>query len=414
MLDSVRASIELTKYEDRDVSPIEIRRVFEQADEQIRTALEPFGYYRGEATGKLERPEPSQYRATFRVKPGEPVIVRKSRVVVDGDGRTTRTGEGRARALPAETGRAARPRRLRAQQAGNFYGARHRRLHPCAARQASRRGCACGEQRGDRSRMEPGHALSLRPGALSPMRSFRTRSCSATRPGAKASSIRRTSSWSCNSRWSTRTTSPRSRSRRIWSTPRMRSCRSTWCSCQPNAPCTPRASTSAPTPDRAASSASTRRWLNKRGHKLSSQVQYSARLQDFRTEYRIPKPGRPNRTLSFGVGYRDEETDSSTSRMARAAATEVTDRWKGFTRTLGLQYLNGTFRNRQAGALDEPALRRRGADAQEGGRPVFPAQRLHAAVRPARRGRAGRCRKPASRSCAQRRSGCSKSAKTVA
>jgi translocation and assembly module TamA len=29
--------------------------------------------------------------------------------------------------------------------------------------------------------------------------------------------------------------------------------------------------------------------------------------------------------------------------MARLAATEVTDRWKGFTRTLGLQYLNGDF-----------------------------------------------------------------------
>ncbi len=60
-------------------------------------------------------------------------------------------------------------------------------------------------------------------------------------------------------------------------------------------------------------------------------------------QYQIPKPGRPSRTLNFGVGYRDEETDTSTSRMARAAATEVTDRWKGFTRTLGLQYLNGDF-----------------------------------------------------------------------
>jgi translocation and assembly module TamA len=29
--------------------------------------------------------------------------------------------------------------------------------------------------------------------------------------------------------------------------------------------------------------------------------------------------------------------------MARAAASEVTDRWKGFTRTLGLQYLHGDF-----------------------------------------------------------------------
>src|SRR5688572_27864593 len=76
MLESVSASIELTKYEDRNVSPIEIRRLFEGAEEQIHTALEPFGYYAAEAPGKLERPEQSQYRATFRVTPGEPVIVR--------------------------------------------------------------------------------------------------------------------------------------------------------------------------------------------------------------------------------------------------------------------------------------------------------------------------------------------------
>ncbi len=53
-----------------------------------------------------------------------------------------------------------------------------------------------------------------------------------------------------------------------------------------------------------------RRWLNKRGHKLSSRLQYSTRLQDISTKYRIPKPGPRNRTLTFGVGYRDEETDT--------------------------------------------------------------------------------------------------------
>jgi len=82
MLESVRASIELTQYQDRDVSPIEVRRLFEKADEQIHKALEPFGYYAAESTGKLERPEPAQYRAIFRVQPGEPVIVRKERVVI--------------------------------------------------------------------------------------------------------------------------------------------------------------------------------------------------------------------------------------------------------------------------------------------------------------------------------------------
>jgi translocation and assembly module TamA len=86
-----------------------------------------------------------------------------------------------------------------------------------------------------------------------------------------------------------------------------------------------------------------RRWLNKRGHKLGGDVEYSARLKEVATKYQIPKPGPRNRNYSFGAGYRDEETDTSTSRMARLAATEVTESWKGFTRTLGLQYLNGDF-----------------------------------------------------------------------
>ena len=86
-----------------------------------------------------------------------------------------------------------------------------------------------------------------------------------------------------------------------------------------------------------------RRWLNKRGHKLGGEIEYSQQLQEISTNYRIPDPGPKNRHFDFGAGYRDEETDTSTSRMARLAATEVRDRWKGFTRTLGLQYLNGNF-----------------------------------------------------------------------
>lgn len=86
-----------------------------------------------------------------------------------------------------------------------------------------------------------------------------------------------------------------------------------------------------------------RRWVNKRGHKAGGDLEYSQRLEEYSAYYRIPKPGRRNRNLNFGIGYRDEETDTSTSRMARLAASEVLDQWHGFTRTLGLQYLNGNF-----------------------------------------------------------------------
>ena len=92
-----------------------------------------------------------------------------------------------------------------------------------------------------------------------------------------------------------------------------------------------------------------RRWLNRRGHKLGGEIEYSTRLQEISTKYQIPKPGPRNRNFTFGAGYRDEETDTSRSRMARLAATEVVDRWKGFTRTLGLQYLHGDFE-----VADEP------------------------------------------------------------
>ncbi len=342
MLASVRASIELTKYEDRDVSPIEIRRVFEQADEQIRAALEPFGYYHGEATGKLERPEPSQYRATFRVKPGEPVIVRKSRVVVDGE------------AAQLEPVKAALERFQPKQGERLDHAAYERSKQEISAALATD-----GYIRAQlvKRRVEVVRAansaeidLEWNPGTR--YRFGPVRYTDAQFPDAF---LQRYTPW---------------REGEFYSTDKLLELQQSLVDAD-------YFSAVAVTPDlehakdavvpidvvllpakRTVYTASVyvstdtgpggklgfdRRWLNKRGHKLSSQVQYSARLQDFRTEYRIPKPGRPNRTLSFGVGYRDEETDSSTSRMARAAATEVTDRWKGFTRTLGLQYLNGTF-----------------------------------------------------------------------
>lgn len=86
-----------------------------------------------------------------------------------------------------------------------------------------------------------------------------------------------------------------------------------------------------------------RRWLNDRGHKIGGQAEYSQRLQAFSTFYRIPRPGERNRNYNFAAGYRDEETDSSQSRTARLSAFETLDPWYGYTRTLGLQYLNGDF-----------------------------------------------------------------------
>ncbi len=86
-----------------------------------------------------------------------------------------------------------------------------------------------------------------------------------------------------------------------------------------------------------------RRWLNQKGHKANAQVEYSQRLQEATLHYQIPRPSRQDRSYDFGVGYRDETTDVSRSRNFQLAATRSEKRWHGFTRTLGFKYLDGDF-----------------------------------------------------------------------
>jgi translocation and assembly module TamA len=85
-----------------------------------------------------------------------------------------------------------------------------------------------------------------------------------------------------------------------------------------------------------------RRWINRQGHKFGVELDNAQRLQSLDTKYQIPMPGPNDRSFNFGATYRDEDTDSSKSKNGRIAANE-TRQWHGFTRTLGLQYLTGNF-----------------------------------------------------------------------
>ncbi len=342
VLESVRASIELRQYEDREVSPVEVRRLFERADEQIREALEPFGYYGSDVAAKLERPEPSQYRATFRVTPGEAVIVRRARVAIRGDAAQLETVK-----LALEHFRPKQGERL-------DHGAYEGSKLEIATALANEGYIAAKlvEHRVEVVRAANSAEIDLEWDAGPRHRLGAVRYSDAQFPDTF---LQRYTPW---------------REGEFYSPEKLLNLQQTLVDAD-------YFSAVAVTPDlgntkdavvpvdvalvpakRSVYTASVyvstdtgpgtklgfeRRWLNKRGHKLSSGLQYSTRLQEIETQYRIPKPGLRNRNLTFGVGYRDEETDTSTSRMARAAATEVVDRWKGFTRTLGLQYLNGDF-----------------------------------------------------------------------
>ena len=85
-----------------------------------------------------------------------------------------------------------------------------------------------------------------------------------------------------------------------------------------------------------------RRWVNRRGHKWKNELVVAQRLKTLSTLYSIPMPGDNQRSFNVGANYRDANTDTSQSRTLELVANE-SRLWHGWTRTLGLHALDGTF-----------------------------------------------------------------------
>lgn len=70
----------------KDPSLEEARQLHAKAPEEIRQALEPFGYYRPRVESRLEPQEDGDWVARYRVIPGEPVRLEESDVRLSGPG----------------------------------------------------------------------------------------------------------------------------------------------------------------------------------------------------------------------------------------------------------------------------------------------------------------------------------------
>ena len=341
ILESARANLELQQYAERDVSSAEARRLFDRGKEQIARSLEPFGYYNSQVVGRLERPEPGKFQAIYEVKLGEPVVVQQAQIEVS----PPDAAEVESVQLALE--------RFEPKQGDRLdHGAYERSKEQIATSLAND-----GYLKAQLVR----HKVSVVKGANSAEIDLAWDAGERHRLGPIRFSesqfpdafLQRYKPW---------------RDGEFYSADKMLALQQSLVDAEYFA-------SVAVTPDlehaadgvvpidvmlipakRTLYTANLyvstdsgpgtklgieRRWLNKRGHKLGAELEYSARLQEISTKYQIPKPGLRNRNYTFGAGYRDEETDTSTSRMARLAATEVVDRWKGFQRTLGLQDLKG-------------------------------------------------------------------------
>ena len=342
MLESSRASLDLTQYEDRDVSAVEVRRLFERGDEQIRLALEPFGYYEARVVGKLEREEDSNYRAVFRVDLGEPVMVRAERVEVDQE------------ALELEPVKFV-VERFEPKVGERLDHAKYERSKQQIDTTLANEGFLDAEI--VRKRVEVVRSARSAEIDLAWDIGLRYRISDVRYSDSQfpQSFVERFTPWKPGEFYTADRLMELQQNlvdadyfASVGVTPDLEHARD---GLVPIDVLLVPAKRTLYTANVYVSTDSgpggrlgvDRRWVNKRGHKFSAEAEYSTRRQQISTNYRVLKPGVRPRYINYGVAYRDEETDTSKSRMARAVVNEVTERWRGFTRTLGLQYLHGNF-----------------------------------------------------------------------
>jgi translocation and assembly module TamA len=101
--DNAQRATSLHGWRERSISEAQVRRLFEQAPDEIRAALEPHGYYRADVTGDLAQ-SGENWIATFTVRVRISVKVRELEVVFEGPGADDGTlGDLRA-AFPLQPG----------------------------------------------------------------------------------------------------------------------------------------------------------------------------------------------------------------------------------------------------------------------------------------------------------------------
>jgi translocation and assembly module TamA len=102
LLQNAEAHLSLRR-EPCDAPDWKVRRLFSQADREIRDALEVFGYYNVVVKKRLEIKEPC-WEALFEIEPGQPVILRSVTVTVDGPGETDEAFQTLLRKNPLQNG----------------------------------------------------------------------------------------------------------------------------------------------------------------------------------------------------------------------------------------------------------------------------------------------------------------------
>ncbi len=341
--DAVRASLELSDYDKRDIPPSALRAAYRKAEQQIKSALEPFGFYDPQVTPYLTGDEVDGWTARFDVVPGDATIVSESRVEVAGEGRDHRRVSEALAGFAPKVGQRLDHATYEASKAvvdtslrgAGFLDATYTSRRVTVRPEEKSADIDLAWESGPRYKFG-----SVRFAGDAPFPEEFLRDFVSWREGAWFNSeqvLNLQQRLAEADYFELVSVQPALDEKKDGTVPidvlLKRDERTVYSG-------EVYYSTDFGAGIRVGAE---RRWLNKRGHKADAKLEYSERLQQAALHYKIPRPRRDDRSYDFGVGYRDETTEVNRSRNFQIAATRSERRWHGFTRTMGLKFLRGDF-----------------------------------------------------------------------
>jgi len=337
--EAVRSNLTLQNYGGRDVSPAQIRRLFNAAEKEIRAGLEPYGYYNSQVASSLQTNDKG-LNALFRVTLGEPVKVKKESVVVSGDGAQMRQVERAIRRFKPAEGEPLdhgvyEGSKASVEQAllnNGFLRMKATKHEVKVARKENTADVDVAWESGPRMRFGEVHFSEAQFPPEFLERYIPWKSGDYYSPEQLLAFQQRLVDADYFATVSAQPDLSHTDSIDVPINVSLSPAKRTIY--------TAKAYVSTDTGP-GVGVGMQRRWINSKGHKFGVDIDYAQRQKAATTNYLIPLPGPNDKNLNFGVTYRDIDTQSSQSRTERIAANESV-KWHGFTRTIGLQYLAGT------------------------------------------------------------------------